>query len=232
MTSVSEFIKREFLGWKKKEIIWMVVACAVILGISLSIGDSVLGIITAVSGIAWSILMGKGKLSSYLFGTINVVFYAIVAFSATYYGVAFMNLIVFLPLVVLGFFVWARHMNAETQEVEKRRMTIKQRLIVVAAIALGTLGLGFILTLTNDAMPFIDSFAAVTSIAAMIASVKMYAEQWWIWIVVNSFNLFMWIVNFLAGNSNMSVLLMWVVYLLNSINMLVKWKKEVQKNSA
>ena len=79
-------------------------------------------------------------------------------------------------------------------------------------------------------MPFVDSFTTVSSVVAMIVSVKMYSEQWWIWILVDIFSVYMWWTNFSVGNDNMATLLMWIVYLGNAIIMCVKWEKEVAKN--
>ena len=79
-------------------------------------------------------------------------------------------------------------------------------------------------------VPFVDSFTTVSSVVAMIVSVKMYSEQWWIWILVDIFSVYMWWTNFSAGNDNMATLLMWIIYLGNAIIMCVKWEKEILKN--
>ena len=69
----------------------------------------------------------------------------------------------------------------------------------------------------------------MSSVIAMIVSVKMYSEQWWIWIAVDVFSVYMWWTNFTIGNDNMATLLMWIVYLLNAIIMCIKWEKEIRK---
>ena len=51
---------------------------------------------------------------------------------------------------------------------------------MIAAVAAATFLYGLFLRYLGDAMPFVDSFTTVSSVAAMIVSVKMYAEQWWI----------------------------------------------------
>ena len=110
-------------------------------------------------------------------------------------------------------------------------MTNKVRLFWLAIMIIATIGYGFILKWMGDAMPFVDSFTTVSSVVAMIVSVKMYSEQWWIWIVVDVFTVYMWLVNFIQGSENMATLLMWVVYLANAIIMCVKWEKEAINNS-
>ena len=77
-------------------------------------------------------------------------------------------------------------------------------------------------------MPFVDAFTTVSSVVAMLVSVKMFAEQWWIWIAVDIFTVYMWACNYMAGNDNVATLLMWIVYLSNALIMCVKWEKEIR----
>ena len=120
-------------------------------------------------------------------------------------------------------------MNNETFEVNKRRMSIKGKIIFLLCMIASTIIYGFCLSLTNDPMPYVDAFTTCASIIAMIISVKMYSEQWWIWIVVDVFSVYMWLVQFINGNDSIATLLMWVVYLLNAIVMCIKCEKEANK---
>lgn len=105
-------------------------------------------------------------------------------------------------------------------------MDMKGRLLLLIAMIASTVVYGLFLRSIGDAMPFVDSFTTVSSVIAMIISVKMFAEQWWIWVAVDVFSVYMWWCNFKAGGDNMATLLMWTVYLGNAIIMLVKWEKE------
>lgn len=120
-------------------------------------------------------------------------------------------------------------MNKETHEVKKLHMTNRSRILALLAMIALTIVYGLILKVMGDAMPFVDSFTTVSSVVAMIVSVKMYSEQWWIWIAVNVFSVYMWFCNFMAGSDNMATLLMWIIYLGNSIIMCIKWEKEARK---
>ena len=61
MNKLKENIKREFTGWKKWEIFWMIFANAMILGISIYNGDTVLSITASVTGVICVILCGMGN---------------------------------------------------------------------------------------------------------------------------------------------------------------------------
>lgn len=225
---MKEFIRNEITGWKKTEIVWLLFACAVIMGLSIYWGDSLMGILSSVTGVACVVLTGKGKLSAYVFGLVNSVLYAIISYKAKLYGETMLNALYYVPMQFVGFYVWSKNMNSESHEVMKRRMKPVGIIVLVIGIAVATYGYGLLLRYLGDAMPFVDAFTTVTSVFAMIVSVWMFAEQWWIWVAVDVFSVYMWWCDFNSGSDNMATLLMWIVYLGNAIIMLLRWEKEVR----
>lgn len=227
---IKEIIKEELTGWKKLEVSWLLIACAVITGLSIYWQDTLMGIISATTGVACVVCTGKGKLSAYVFGLVNCVLYAIISYKARLYGETMLNVLYYVPMQFIGFYIWSKNMNKETHEVKKIHMKNSARILWLLAMVVATIVYGLILKKLGDAMPYVDSFTTVSSVVAMIVSVKMYSEQWWIWILVDIFSVYMWWTNFSIGNDNMATLLMWIVYLGNAIIMCVKWEKEVLKN--
>lgn len=221
-----EFIKNELSGWKKLEAFWLALACMAIVGLSVYWGDSLMGIVSATTGVACVVCTGKGKLSAYIFGLVNCVLYAIISYEAALYGETMLNAIYYIPMQFVGFYTWKKNMNTETHEVNKRHMKNQHRVVLLICMVVATYGYGLLLQHLGDAMPFVDSFTTVSSVIAMIISVRMFAEQWWIWVAVDVFSVYMWWCDFSAGSDNMATMLMWIVYLGNAIIMLVKWEKE------
>ncbi|MFA5624489.1 MAG: nicotinamide riboside transporter PnuC [Bradymonadales bacterium] len=146
MQGVKKCIINEVSGWKFLEILWLCVACFSIISISILWKDSMMGIISASTGVIAAICTGKGKLSAYIFGFINTVLYAIISYNAKYYGEVMLNVMYFLPLQFYGFYVWSKHMNAETKEVRKRKMTWKQFMLLVAIVSAATVLYGMFLS--------------------------------------------------------------------------------------
>ena len=228
--SVRRFIMSECSGWKVWEVCWLVAASLVITGLSVYWGDTLMGIISATTGVICVVCTGKGKLSAYIFGLINSILYAIISFKATYYGETVLNAVYYVPMQFVGFWVWSQNINSETGEVTKRHMKIRQRIFTFVSIIILTYIYGIILEKLGDAMPYTDSFTTVYSVVAMVVSVRMFSEQWWIWVAVNILSVYMWWTNFSIGQDNMATLLMWIVYLGNSVIMLIKWEKDVAEN--
>ena len=226
---MKNFLKNEISGWKPVEIVWTCLVCAVIWGLSVYWDDTAWGIVSAVTGVLYTLLAGKGKLSAYIFGLVNCVLYAAISFEARLYGETILNGLYYVPMMFVGFFAWRKNMDVETCEVKKRHMTTGGRLWLVTVVVFFTVVFGFVLKFMGDAMPFVDSFTTVSSVVAMVVSVKRYSEQWWIWLAVNIFSVYMWWCNFLAGSDNFATLIMWIVYLLNGIFIMIKWERDLKK---
>ena len=230
MRKVRTWLQNEISGWKKWEVVWLITACAIIVALSIYWQDTWMGILSATTGAACVICTGKGKLSAYVFGLVNSVLYAIISYQAALYGETMLNALYYVPMQFVGFYTWSRHMNTETNEVIKKNMKWTGRLMMTAFILAGTIGYGLLLRAMGDAMPFVDAFTTVTSVAAMLISVKMFAEQWWIWVVVDIVSVYMWFQSFLQGQEYIATLIMWLVYLVNAVIMLVKWEREAKRN--
>ena len=229
--TLREYIKLETSGWKWYEIVYLAVCTLAILIPSIITGDSLMAIISATCGAISVVLTGKGKLGTYIFGGIQCALYAIISYKATYYGETLLNVLYLLPLEVVGFRSWMKNMNSENAEVVKLKMTWRQRIFWTLILSAGTIILGLILKRFNDAMPFMDAFTTVGTMIAFVLTVKRYSENWWIWIAINVATVIMWVGNVLEGGENASVatLLMWSVYLVNSVIMLIRWMREANR---
>ena len=226
--AIKQFFASEIKGWKKLDVCWLAIATAVILGLSIYWKDSFVGIVSALTGVWCVIFTGKGKRSSFIFGTINVLFYAIISFNAKYYGEVMLNLIYYLPMNFVGWFMWKKYMDDDTGEVKKTHLSLKKSTIVYVATAMAIVIYGLVLKQLGGELPYIDSMSTVVSVTAQILSVRRLTEQWVLWIVVDVVTVIMWGVKFAQGGENIATLAMWSVYLINAIIMFIKWNKEAK----
>lgn len=229
MDKFKTLIANELKGWKKLEVFWIALATAVILGLSIYWKDSVMGIAAALTGVWCVILTGKGKLSSFWFGTINTVLYAIVAWRSRYWGEVMLNMLYYLPTNFIGLYMWSKNMNKDTDEVVKTRLSLKGSIFTYSALAACTVGYGFVLKAMGGTLPFIDSLSTVVSVFAQILCIKRCMEQWMLWVIVNIVTIIMWVYAFFTGTGDLATILMWSIYLVNALIMLIKWIKETKK---
>ena len=198
----------------------------VILGLSIYWKDNAVGIVSALTGVWCVIFTGKGKRSSFIFGAINTLLYAYISLQAKYYGEVMLNMVYYMPMNFVGWYMWTKHLNQESGEVKKTRLPIKKSFVVYAFTGFGIVGYSMILKLIGGNLPFVDSMSTVVSITAQILSVRRLAEQWVLWIFVDVVTVIMWGINFANSGENIATLAMWSVYLVNAIIMYIKWNKE------
>ena len=230
MEALKKFLRSELSGWKPFDIIWFSGATAAILALSVYLKDSWTSLLAAVSGVACVILTGKGKRSSFIFGTINNIFYTIVALGAKYYGEVMLNVIYYLPMNFVGFVVWKKYMNEENGEVIKKRLPLSKSLVLYGITAAAIAVYGFVLKTMGGNLPYIDSMSTVVSVVAQILSIRRLVEQWVLWIVVNIVTVIMWAIDFSKGGETISTLAMWSIFLINAVVMFVRWHREAKHN--
>ena len=213
-------------NWRIPELLWLVMATVSVLIISLALGESPMGIVSALSGIICVVLTAKGKLAAYYFGVINCVLYGIISYTQTLYGEFILNFFYYLPLQFIGFRIWLRHMDASQASVQSVRLSAIQRLYWLVGLGAGTALLGWGLSIWGDALPYVDAYTTVASVLAMTLSARRNAEQWYLWISINLFTIYMWTERFSATGENIATLMMWIVYLLNSFYGLFRWTRK------
>lgn len=228
MDAIKKYFKEELKGWQALDIAWLAIATAVILGLSIYWQDTVIGAISSLTGVWCVILTGKGKRSSFIVGLINVICYAYISYQAKYYGEVMLNILYYLPMSFVGWFMWNKHVNEETGEVKKTSLPWKKGSLVYGLTGVAIVLYGFILKMLGGKLPFVDSMSTVVSVTAQILSVWRLKEQWVLWIVVDVITVIMWAVHFVQGGESIATLAMWSVYLINAIIMYIKWDKEAK----
>ncbi|HHV30315.1 nicotinamide riboside transporter PnuC [Acetivibrio mesophilus] len=232
MEKITAFLRDELSGWKPWEVLWIIISTVTILSLSIYLNESLIGIIMAITGVICVVLTGKGKLSSYVFGMVNTVLYAYVAYGAKYYGDAMLNILYYAPMNVVGWVMWNKHISVETKEVEKKRLKGTGIVSVFIGSAIGIFLYGLILKRMGGSLPFVDALTTVFSVVAQILCVKRYMEQWILWIIIDVVSVYMWAVAFINGGESIATLIMWSIYLLNAIFMFVKWYRESRRSEA
>jgi nicotinamide mononucleotide transporter len=226
-----KFIRNEFKGWSLGEYAWLLFCEAAIIGLSIFWGEKTLGLIAGATGVAYTVLAGKGKISCYIFGIINTPLYAFLSFQAKYYGDTLLNIYYF-AMMFAGIFAWRKNIDEiKSNEIVKTRLSARERFYWTLSIALFTMMLWGILLFLGGRRPLCDAMTNTLSVAAMILTVKRCMEQWLMWIAVNLIEVFMWWKVYNADGNSISILLMWFVFLLNGIFFFIRWKKDARKNS-
>lgn len=196
----------------------------------------VIGSVAGITGVLCVVLVAKGSIWNYLFGLVNVSLYAWISYKAALYGDAGLNALYYLPMQFIGWWQWRKRGAAVSSEdaqkltgdsevrVRARRMTWKQRIILATSCIVSIVAVGFLLRYLQDPQPFKDSTTTVLSIVAQALMALAFMEQWCLWIITNVVSVVMWVICAVRGEAHAGVMvIMWVFYLLNSLNGLRVW---------
>lgn len=184
-----------------------------------------IGAIACITGVLCVILVAKGSVANYYFGIVNTAMYAYMAFSAALYGDFMLNAFYYFPLQFVGIWMWRKHTKADGN-IEAKVMDNKQKAYLAIGSIFAVALYSLILTKLGGNVPIIDATSTVLSVIAMILMLKMYAEQWLLWIVVNGVSIVMWIFPLLQGQQGaIAMILMWIAYFANAVYGYINWKK-------
>lgn len=194
----------------------------------------VLGSVAGITGVLCVVLVAKGSIWNYAFGLVNVSLYAWISYKAALYGDAGLNALYYLPMQFIGWWQWRKRGAAisesesagEGVQVKARRLDWSQRVLLALGCFAAVTAVGFLLKYLGDPQPFKDSATTVLSIVAQALMAWAFMEQWALWIITNVISVIMWSVCVLRGEVHAGVMvIMWVFYLLNSINGFRVWLK-------
>lgn len=216
---------------------WFLIAGVIVSNIVYSVLTGtldVIGSLAGITGVLCVVLVAKGSIWNYLFGLVNVSLYAYISYKASLYGDAGLNALYYLPMQFVGWWQWRRRGAAVSEaeadgkgvQVKARRFNWKQRTVLALSCAAAVVAMGFVLKEVGDPQPFKDSATTVLSIVAQALMALAFMEQWALWIITNVISVAMWSICVARGEAHAGVMvIMWVFYLLNSINGLRVWLK-------
>lgn len=230
MMNIREFIKSELSGWGRVERVVFPLEILLIIIISIYIGDNKVALVSAVCGISYTILAGKGKISCYFFGLCGTLCYAYISYKNHLYGNLCLYALYYFPMEILGIFKWRKHLNKETKEIIKTSLKTGERFAYFTSAGVLSLIAAFLLKYTGDLTPFVDAFTTVFSVFGLILTIKRCIEQWYIWTIVNGLSVIMWIEAYLHGSNCFATILMWGTYFILGLYFLYTWHKEIRQN--
>ena len=227
--NIKQFVKLELSGWEKHELYGLIIIASTILFNALILNDSIVAIISAICGILYTILAGKGKISCYLFGLTGTCFYSYLAFKNALFGNLLLYMGYYLPMQIIGIFQWKKHLKKSNNEIIKTKLSkieLKKLLVITFLSVFCFIG---VLHTFKDSHPIIDGITTILSLLGMYLTVKRAIEQWIIWTIVNFLSIIMWVCVATSGQKIYSTIIMWCVYFILGLYFYYKWNKEIRQ---
>ncbi|TDM07689.1 nicotinamide riboside transporter PnuC [Macrococcus lamae] len=204
----------------------------------------VINIIAGISGVVCVIMSAKGRLSTFLYGLIQAVSYGYISYHNQLFGEVGLQ-VVFGVFQFIGLYAWIKNMHTDhitddpaVQEVDSRGLNMMNWVWTILATVIVYVGVGFYLdNFTSAKQPFVDALAVGLSLVGQTLMTLRFKEQWLFWIVINIVSIFLWsrlmFINNEIDAAGISMVAMWIAFLINSVYGYYYWKKlqQVQPDS-
>ncbi|QQE75786.1 nicotinamide riboside transporter PnuC [Brevibacillus composti] len=218
-----------FRDWTRFEKVWLLLFTIINIYLFYAFQDSLLGLISSLSGMLCVVLVAKGKIANYYFGIVQTATYAYISYSYSLYGEAMLNGLFYLPVQFIGLYMWSKNRTQQSvkgEDVSVKRLTKRGWVYLIIIAAVGIVLYAELLHYIGGQAVRLDSAAVVLSIIAQILMLKRYAEQWALWIAVNVLSISLWVVTLLTqGGNDFNMIVMWSAFLVNSIYGYYNWTK-------
>ena len=181
--------------------------------------DSLISLISGVTGIISVILCSQRKISFYFFGFIQLGTYMYLAWQQRFYGELIEN-VFYIITMLIGIVVWLKNYNTEEQIVESKRLSDRLFYIICSIMVFICVLFGYYMKyFTDNTQPFIDSFSTVPAFIAQTLLMLRYREQWIFWIIIDVVSIFMWMFA-----DNWIMVIQFIFWTMNCIYGYRKWK--------
>lgn len=181
--------------------------------------DSLISLISGVTGIISVILCSQRKISFYFFGFIQLRTYMYLAWQQRFYGELIEN-VFYIITMLIGIVIWLKNYNTEEQIVESKRLSERSFYIICSIMVFICVLFGYYMKyFTDNTQPFMDSFSTVPAFIAQTLLMLRYREQWIFWIIIDVVSIFMWMFA-----DNWIMVIQFIFWTMNCIYGYRKWK--------
>ena len=170
-----------------------------------------------VFGLIQGLLALLNKRSNWIFYILQMIFLVVFSMLNHLYGDV-VNNSVYLVMGVIGFILWNK--NKESSKITK--LSIKEKIISILLIAVGTLILSNILKHTNDPLPLLDAFTTTSSFIATYHMMKKKLDTWIIWFIND---IFYAIEYFILPNQALYLFALNIIWTFMAVGSYINWKK-------
>lgn len=223
MTKISTWLKNElWTGYTVFEKLFLVSMLLLQIIVYIIVPDTVIGIISGISGVISVVLCAKGKISFYYIGFVQTISYLYLAYANKLYGEVIEN-IFYLVTMVWGIFLWKKNMQKNddgTSDVKAKKFTPLQWTLSIILTLLATYFVGLWLESIGSNEAYLDAATNVMSIFAQLLMIWRFREQWIWWIVIDVICVIMW-----ARIGNWSMVAMYISWIINAAYGWYNWSK-------
>ena len=201
---------------------------------------TVLYVLDVILNIACELLISKQSKWNFVVSLgVEIVEILVCVFCLYRFATMAVTLLFWIPCDIISFVMWHRHPDRQKEELTVvKKLNWWQDILIIVAIAVWTVGVGYLLTLievdggifaTNVTLKnivcYIDACASAVGIANGLLILFRYREQWIAWYIVAILET---VINIIAGQ--WILLILKAGYLTNTTYGYIKWTKYIRQN--
>ncbi|MDE5569084.1 MAG: nicotinamide riboside transporter PnuC [Ruminococcus sp.] len=219
LKKLSYFTKAELM-------LWFISVTAIVVSFLIFDRENFLTLIASLIGVTSLIFCAKGNPFGQVLVVIFSIFYGIISFGFTYYGEMITYLGMTAPMAVFSLVSWLKNpYNGNKSEVKVNRLKAGDIIIMIFLTAVVTLIFYFILSGLHTANIIPSTISVMTSFIAIFLTFRR-SPFYAIGYAVNDIILIiMWILASFSNISYISVVVCFVIFLVNDIYGFISWRK-------
>ncbi|MBQ4111121.1 MAG: nicotinamide mononucleotide transporter [Clostridia bacterium] len=192
--------------------------------------ESYLELVASLIGATSLIFCAKGNPFGNALMIVFCILYAIISYSFRYYGELLTYAGMSLPMAVFSLISWLRHpFDGKKSEVTVNTLTKKDIIQMIFFTVLVTIVFYFILKYLNNANIIPSTLSVTTSFAAVFLCYKRSPYFALVYAANDIVLIILWVMAAITDISYLSVIICFIVFLVNDLYGFFNWKK-MQKN--
>ncbi|MCT0437757.1 nicotinamide mononucleotide transporter [Lactococcus lactis] len=187
--------------------------------------SSLLTLILSISSIINLILVDRGRITNFFWGSITTMAWVIIAIRTHLIG-DIVSQTFYLIMQFIGIYIWRKNLSETNKpEVQSKKLSVPQSTLYTIGTTLLYFIIVFISKKLGGVQIWLDSALLPLAIVGQFLMTFGYRSQWIAWNIINIINIVIWYNQYLINGNSMalSMLILQIVMLFNSIYGWIIW---------
>ena len=220
-------MKRILTYFTKFEIIlWSTSVLAIVLSFVLLKQDDYLTLIASIVGASFLILNAKGNPIGQVLTIVFSMLYGVISYSFSYYGEMVTYLCMSMPMATISLVSWLRNpYKGKRSQVKVNSISKKEVMVLVFVTIVVSIVFYFVLKYFNTANLIPSTFSVTTSFFAAYLTFRRSPYFALAYALNDLVLIILWILASLTDSSYISVVICFIVFLVNDSYSFINWKR-------
>ncbi len=208
-----------------ERVIYIFSVTLVVLSFIISPEKSVLSLIASLIGVTALIFIAKGYVIGQVLIIIFALLYGVVSFIQGYYGEVLTYVGMSAPMAVVSIVSWVKHPYKDTKSVKVSKLRWYHIVIMIVLTVIVTVAFYFILGALGTSSLVVSTLSVATTFSAVYLTF-LRSPYYAVGYAINDIVLItLWIIASIKDPSRISMVICFVVFLINDLHGFISWKR-------